>query len=398
VRPTNSQIETHIPPGHEPGEEVKSPPESALRRDKASAPRADGFDDVRVTKHPGEPALDALEIFGGVAPELLDPAERCEYRHGEVIIASGDVPQRLHVLVRGNAQIREGGVHIASRSAVRLLGELALIDGLPRSASVIAEGAAVTYEFTHEHAARLMEDSNFLRNLAKELVWKLRNATSDRAWRYRNEELLFGEFRAHASPELLQELLRAGELGTPRRAEVVTLFTDIRGFTTKTMKVAPERLTRDLAAFFDVAVTVIHAHGGMIDKFIGDAVMAIWGYAPNPNDPERAVAAAAELVQRAATLTIDGEALRIGVGMESGLVTLGVVGAPGKRQFTALGPSVNLAARLQDETKAIGAPICLGPDLAQRLPPKWREQLGDSIERDIRGIGAVRVWPLTPKE
>lgn len=350
------------------------------------------------TAHPDEPSLNALEIFEGVSEGLLESAERCEYRDGEVIIASGAASDRLFVLVRGNTQIREGGVHIAARSAVRLLGEVGLVDGQPRSASVIAEGPAVTYEFAPEHAARLMEDRNFLQNLARELAWKLRTATSDRAWRYKNEELLFGEYRALASPELLQDLLRAGDLGTPRRAEVVTLFTDIRGFTTKTMKVAPERLAQDLATFFEVAVEVVHRHGGMIDKFIGDAVMALWGYAPKPSDPERAAAAAVELVRRAATLTLDGEPLRIGVGIESGLATLGVIGAHGKRQFTALGASVNLAARLQEETKGIGAPICLGPDIAHRLPPEWRKQLGDPIDREIRGVGAVRVWPLTPKE
>ncbi len=78
---------------------------------------------------------------------------------------------------------------------------------------------------------RLLADPVFLRNLVGELTWKLREATAERAWRYRSDEILFGTLTAHASRELVQEVLATGHDGALRKTEVVTLFADIRGFT-----------------------------------------------------------------------------------------------------------------------------------------------------------------------
>lgn len=349
-------------------------------------------------QHPGEPDLGALDIFSDVPPELYRHAGRREYRDGNVILASGADPDRLIVLVRGNVVIKEDGVQIASRTAVRLIGELAFIDDRPRSASVLAAGPVVAYELPSAQVPALMSDPAFCRNLTRELSWKLREATAERSWRYRSEELLFGAFRSHASPELLQELLETGQDGTPRHAEVVVMFADIRGFTSRVLTMSPEDLGRDLSAFLDLAVDVVQRNGGMVDKFIGDEVMALWGYASQPDDRERAVACAEELVLRAHGLTLDGEPLRIGVGLESGLATLGVIGSEGKRQFTAIGPAVNLAARLQSETKELGKPICIGPDLAGRLPEQTRNVLTGPQLCEIRGVGSTEVWTHEPKE
>jgi class 3 adenylate cyclase len=346
----------------------------------------------------GLPRLAALDLFSGVPAALCQPAVVQHYTDGELILTSGAPADKLVVLMRGFAEIREDGVYIAMRPAVHLLGELALIDGQPRTASVIARGMVTTYEFAVPDAKALLNDPAFLANLARDLAWKLRGATAERAIQYRQHQLLFGEFRAHVSPEVLQELLAAGNLGAPRLADVVVLFADIRGFTAKTLAIPPEQLLADLGKFLDRAVDVIHAHGGMVDKFIGDCVMALWGYAPHPDDAGRAVAAAEALVCAAGGLTVGGEPLRIGVGVESGLVMLGIVGTAAKRQFTALGAPVNLAARLQEETKRMGVPIAIGPDLAARIPDEVRSRLGQPISTDIRGVGATSVWPLSVKE
>jgi class 3 adenylate cyclase len=346
----------------------------------------------------GVPALDSLDIFADVAPALYASARRRDYKDGDVILTSGAEPDRLIVLLRGNVAIRENGTRIATRSPIRLIGEMAFIGSKQRSASVFAEGSVTTFEVPGADVPALMADSSFRWNLALELAWKLREATAERSWRYRTEELLFGAFRSHASPELLQELLETGEDGTPRAAEVVAMFADIRGFTSKVATMSPEDLGRDLGAFLDLAVEVVQQHGGMVDKFIGDEIMAIWGYRSCPSDPTDAVACTKDLVRRAASLTLDGEPLRIGVGLESGLVTLGVVGSEGKRQFTAIGPAVNCAARLQSETKAIGAPICIGPDLAGRLPAETVANLNGPLPREIRGLGVINVWTSAPED
>ena len=313
-------------------------------------------------------------------------------------MASGAAPVELLILLRGTVAIVEDGIKIATRKPERLLGELAFIDDKSRSATVLADEAVVYWAIPGADVPALMADPAFSRNLNRELSWKLREATADRSWRYRDEELLFGAFGAHASPELLQELLRTGRDGKPQRTDVVTLFADIRGFTSHVLTMTPEDLTTDLEGFLDVAVMVVHRHGGMVDKFVGDEVMALWGYATQPDDAERALACAVDLVRETSVLTLAGDPIRIGVGIESGTVTLGVMGNDEKRQFTAIGPSVNLAARLQGATKELGSPICIGPGLAARLPNDAMAGLTGPIKHDIRGAGPTQVWTLDPKE
>ena len=145
----------------------------------------------------------------------------------------------------------------------------------------------------------------------------------------------------------------------------MTLFADIRDFTSHMLTMTPEDLNRDLSGFLDVAVKVVHHHGGMVDKFIGDEVMAIWGYARNRMTPPRT------RLRRRTRPSSRGLHTRRRAAPDRrwprvGTVTLGVVGNESKRQFTAIGPSVNLAARLQ-VPPGVRQPICIGPDLA--APP-----------------------------
>lgn len=324
---------------------------------------------------------------------------RREYRSNDAILTSGEQPDKLVILAQGSVGIHEGGTRVATRRPIRLLGELAYIAHEPRSASAIADDAVVTWEIDGDDVLPLMANPTFCKNLVEELAWKLREATSERSIRYLSEERLFGAFRSHASRELLDELLATGRAGEPRQAEVVAMFADIRGFTPTVEQMQPDDLMRDLGAFLELAIEVVQGHGGMIDKFIGDEVMALWGYAPRSDDPERALAAAVALVDGASDLRLNGEPLRIGVGLELGTVTLGVVGGEGKSSFTAVGHAVNLAARLQALSKDLNQPICVGSALAERLPDATRAQLSGPVSTSIKGLDdQVQVWTLNPME
>jgi class 3 adenylate cyclase len=339
------------------------------------------------------PSLDELDIFKDVDPRLYRGARRRDYIDGDGILVSGADPDDLGILVRGDVAIFENGVRIARRSAVSLIGELAIIDGRPRSATVVAEGPVVMWLLPHEDVPALMADPVFLRSLSGALTAKLREATEVRAQRFLTEERLFGAFRSHVSAEGLQDLLEHGIDGTPRQADVVTLFADVRDFTQTSGEMTADELARELGAWLDVAVDVIHAHGGMVDKFIGDEVMALWGYNSGP-DADAVLACSRELVGRAAQLTLNGQPIRIGVGIEAGLVTLGVIGGEGKRQFTALGQPVNTAARLQGMTKELGATVCVGPDFYGRLADADQTLLTGPHNCEVRGVGRIEVWTL----
>jgi class 3 adenylate cyclase len=348
---------------------------------------------------PGEPSLESLEVLDGVPARLLDKWRRREFPKGTALIASGAPSDMIYILVRGHVAIVDGQTQIAMRSATCLLGEQGVLDGMPRSASAIAASTIVVYEIDGPALTELLEDRAFLRNLARELSRKLREATGERGWKYREHEMLFDAVGEFVAPEVVQDLLAKGDHGRPRRTDAVALFADVAGFTQKTLEMTPDDLNRDLSAFLDLAVEVVTDHGGLVDKFIGDEVMAIWGSSPHPEDSANAFLAAEELVRRSGDLTLNGEPLRIGVGLELGSVMLGVYGSEKKRQFTAIGPSVNLAARLQALTRDEQVPICLGSELVDHLPDDLKAKLDGPIHRQLRHIpGDTPIWTYTPKE
>ena len=164
-----------------------------------------------------------------------------------------------------------------------------------------------------------------------------------------------GERVAQASTSPLPLEAPAGD-----RRVVTILFTDVSGFTAMSEKLDPEEVTEIVNQFFAVLTEPIYRFGGVVDKYIGDAIMALFG-APiaHEDDPERAMAAAWEM-QRAAkdfAETLEartGIMLRIRIGLNTGLVVAGAVGGAQKQDYTVLGDAVNLASRLESSAKPGG--------------------------------------------
>lgn len=141
---------------------------------------------------------------------------------------------------------------------------------------------------------------------------------------------------------------RAAENGVERggaRREVAVLFTDIRGYTRFTQSVAPETVVEMLNRYLDSQSEIVKAHGGDIDKFIGDSLVAVF---EGPGREMRAVTSAIEIQADMSRLLAEGgdHQLRIGIGIASGEVVMGAIGARDRMDFTVLGSTVNLAARL----------------------------------------------------
>lgn len=129
--------------------------------------------------------------------------------------------------------------------------------------------------------------------------------------------------------------------------EITVLFADIRGFTNMSAHMRPEEVVRFLNAFFAEAVDAVERHGGIVDKFIGDCVMGLWGAVGAREDHARnAIKAALELVERGARITVKGQALEVGVGINTGMAVVGAIGAQRRLDYTAIGATVNLSARL----------------------------------------------------
>ncbi len=150
------------------------------------------------------------------------------------------------------------------------------------------------------------------------------------------------------------------EAAPGERRVVTILFTDVSGFTAMSEKLDPEEVTEIVNQFFAVLTEPIYRFGGVVDKYIGDAIMALFG-APiaHEDDPERAMAAAWDMQQAAKTFADRLEArtgirLRIRIGLNTGLVVAGAVGGAEKQDYTVLGDAVNLASRLESNAKPGG--------------------------------------------
>lgn len=148
------------------------------------------------------------------------------------------------------------------------------------------------------------------------------------------------------------------------KVEITVLFSDIRGFTTMSETTPPEKIVEMLNVHFSLMADIILKRNGTIDKYIGDAIMAFWGAPLEMADhPEQAVLAAREMVEavREVNKTLKNRGfeheVKIGVGLNTGVVTLGEIGSEKKKNYTIVGDTVNLASRLESVTKEHDAPL-----------------------------------------
>jgi adenylate cyclase len=155
--------------------------------------------------------------------------------------------------------------------------------------------------------------------------------------------------------------------------EVTVLFSDLRDFTALSERLSGAEVVALLNQCHERMVETVFAHGGTLDKYLGDGLMAYFG-APlaQPDHAERAVHCALAMQERLAELNRDraasgSDALRMGIGVHTGVVVLGNIGARQRREYTAIGDTVNVASRTEELTKAIGVPILVSEETRRRV-------------------------------
>ena len=185
----------------------------------------------------------------------------------------------------------------------------------------------------------------------------------------------------YLSNEVIDRLMDDPEGGLGGSShEVTILFSDIRDYTALAERLGPGETVSMLNEYFSFMEDVVTNRGGVIDKYIGDAIMALFGSPfPTDNDPGNAVRAAIDMFQALQILNArraaeDKAAIRIGVGIGSGSVVTGSIGSPKRKDFTVIGDAVNLAARTEAATKTYGADIlvCGTTWLQLKMPPRAR--------------------------
>jgi len=177
---------------------------------------------------------------------------------------------------------------------------------------------------------------------------------SQRSERLRREALVLSNFQRYFSPNIAQVIAQqqdAGRLPSDKRP-VVIFFSDIRGFTPMSETMSPDDIATLLTEYFTEMVEVVFEHGGTLDKFMGDAIMALWG-APMAHEDDAQRAMACALAQLAALEKLNAKwkeqgrpELRIGIGINFGEVFAGNVGSDRRLEYTVIGDAVNTASRL----------------------------------------------------
>ena len=184
------------------------------------------------------------------------------------------------------------------------------------------------------------------------------------------------QFSRYVSRDIVEEILEDREglaLGGKRR-HITVLFSDVRGFTSISEKIEPEQVVSFLSEYFAKTTEIVFKHGGTVDKFIGDGMMAVFGSPKSHGDDAlRAVKTGLEMVEMVENLDpkwaeLMGRALKIGVGINSGDAVVGSIGSELRSDFTAIGDVVNLASRLEALTKEMGVPMLISEFTAAELP------------------------------
>jgi adenylate cyclase len=180
--------------------------------------------------------------------------------------------------------------------------------------------------------------------------------------------------RLQDDPELLK-------LGGEKRY-CTYLFTDVRGFTSLSEKLEPEEVTAIMNQALTIQADAVQKYGGMVDKYIGDAMMAIFN-APLDleNHEEKAILAALQIQHDMQAAGLD---IAIGIGINSGKSVLGNLGSSSRFDYTAIGDAVNTAARLESATKAVGVDLLIGETTANAL-------IGTKLEKPIRRLDDIEV-------
>lgn len=192
---------------------------------------------------------------------------------------------------------------------------------------------------------------------------------------------LFGQ---HVSPEVVERLLLEGAARTSELRRVVVMFVDFRSFTVQAQQRSPQQVVDRLDRAFAVLVDILDRHGGIVNKFLGDGFLALFGAPiPHDNDVRQAVDAAREMLAAMERDNAAGDwALRIGIGVHVGEVVAGTVGSPRRKEYTVIGDAVNLAARLESLNKELGTQCLISAAVYDAL---------GAAARDAVPLGAVKV-------
>ena len=323
------------------------------------------FDDVQRVKNYNNAVLESM-TNGVVTLDNEGEVVTCNAAGAEILGYAEDqiVGRSVHDLFDKNPGIRSLVEEVMATSESRSLMDVDLHIGADEGAeavSVNVTGVPLRIDTNDEGTILLLENIS-------------------------SEKRVRSTMARYMDPALADRLVRGDENILGGTSAVVTLlFSDIRGFTTLTEQLGPQATVSMLNEYFTLMVDCIQREGGMLDKFIGDAIMAAFGLPqPADDDEDRAVRTAIAMIRSLnewnSIRVADGKPpLDMGIGLNTDTVVVGNIGSPKRMDFTMIGDGVNLAARLESACKQYSARILISDLTYRQLKGVYRTREVDRV-------------------
>jgi adenylate cyclase len=318
----------------------------------------------------------------------------------------------VNAILRGDSFVELGpGAEPAALAGMILV---AFLLAIPAGSPLLRFGALLGAALAYFGAALAAANMGLLLPVLTPLVGLLAAGASAQAYQQLLDQVERARTRRtlerYVSRDVVKELLDEPAsfleaLGGVRRP-VTVMFSDLRGFTTMTEKGDSHQLVAQLNEYFTEMVGIVFAHGGTLDKFIGDAIMAVWGSIRSggpEEDVARCTAAVLEMREALARLNETWAArgwqrLAVGFGVNHGEAIAGNIGSPQKMELTVIGDAVNLASRLEGVTKEYGLDLLLGEDAGKLAAGRFHVLEVDRVQVKGRSRPAEIYTVLGPKE
>lgn len=353
-----------------------------------------------------EEALVACGLIDEIGDAIGLNPQPYRFAEGDFVCHQGDSAECLWVIVAGSVSVREEGRTLFVRRRHEVVGEQNLLgNGCLRWYDlVVSENQAELLKINKADIERHPRSDILWRNIAKIISLKLKNASNKTS---RLSQQLADDttiLHAYTNEYALGRRLQSGgrRLTECQTDRAIIWFSDVVDFSGYVLTLAPSRTADVVQRFFNAQSVPIDAHGGHIDKFMGDGLMAFWVLTDSEDAGvkcEEALCAAAEAVKAVSEIRIGDNPLHLRIGLHLGMVLSGDFGSTTRHQFTLIGPEVNKAARLE---QVHSEDIAEGdPDIgAIRLSAAFRDELTDTAKRrysrrnmvNVKNMGQIPVY------
>ena len=337
--------------------------------------------------------------------DRLDP-HPFRYSEGEFICRRGDPAESLWIIVTGSVSVKDDNKTLFIRQQHEVVGEQNLLgNGYKRWYDLVASEQHVELLQIRKEAIERHPQADVLwRNIAKIISLKLKAASLKTAMLSRQLEDDSHILHAYTNEYALSRRMQAGSasLTDYKVDRAIVWFSDVVDFSGHIEQLPPARTADIVQSFFNAQSDPIVSHGGHIDKFIGDGLMAFWVLSEEENASKKSIEAlnaAEEAVVAVSEIRIGSKPLHLRIGLHIGLVLSGDFGSTTRHQFTLIGPEVNKAARLEEaqvEDIIEGAnsisPIRLSKEFRDELPEPLRRKFDRYCRVKAKNIGKLELY------